>query len=233
MGVDASPDMLAVAARRCAGHANVEFREGEATALPVEASDFDAALCVQVLEYVADPTTALAQMHRALRPGGRAVVWDIDWATVSWHSADPDRMARVLRAWDDHLTHPSLPRTLSAATAGRGLLAGRRRGARVRDDRARPRGVRHRRSCSRLIEEYAAGRPAVGAEDGRGMGRRAARAGRTRRAVLRVHPVLLHRGPRALARGRGLTRWSASSSCRARSGRSRPAPGRRSAPRGR
>ena len=118
VGIDASPDMLAVAARRCAGHANVEFREGEATALPVEASDFDAALCVQVLEYVADPTTALAQMHRALRPGGRVVVWDIDWATVSWHSADPERMARVLRAWDDHLTHPSLPRTLTAPDCG-------------------------------------------------------------------------------------------------------------------
>src|SRR5512133_2380293 len=35
------------------------------------------------------------------------------------------------------------------------------------------------------------------------MGGRAARAGRTRRALLRVHPVLLHRDPRALAPHRG------------------------------
>jgi arsenite methyltransferase len=57
---------------------------------------------------------------RALRPGGRAVVWDIDWATVWWHSYDPERMQRVLRAWDEHLVHPSLPRTLAAQmrTAG-------------------------------------------------------------------------------------------------------------------
>jgi hypothetical protein len=52
-------------------------------------------------------------MHRALKPGGRLVVWDVDWATVSWHSTDPARMARALRAWDEHLTDPSLPRTLT------------------------------------------------------------------------------------------------------------------------
>ena len=163
VGIDASPDMLAVAARRCAGHANVEFREGEATALPVEASDFDAALCVQVLEYVADPTTALAQMHRALRPGGRAVVWDIDWATVSWHSADPDRMARVLRAWDDHLTHPSLPRTLSARLRAAGFshvgAEGHVFATTEFDPEAFGTGL-----MLPLIEEFTAGRPAVGTE---------------------------------------------------------------------
>jgi len=114
VGVDASPQMLALARARCAGHENVDLREGTATSLPVEDADVDAALCVQVLEYVADASAALAEMHRALRPGGRVLVWDIDWATVSWHSADPDRMRRVLHAWDGHLTHTSLPRTLPA-----------------------------------------------------------------------------------------------------------------------
>jgi arsenite methyltransferase len=42
------------------------------------------------------------------------LIWDVDWTTVSWHSEDPRRMARVLRAWDEHLADPSLPRTLSA-----------------------------------------------------------------------------------------------------------------------
>lgn len=67
---------------------------------------------MQVLEYVGDPTAALAEIFRTLRPGGRLVVWDIDWATVSLHSGDPARTERVLRAWDEHLVHPSLPRTL-------------------------------------------------------------------------------------------------------------------------
>ena len=79
--------------------------EGEATRLPVESGTFDAAVCVQVLEYVSDVDAALAELHRALRQGGRAVVWDVDWATVSIHLRDTALTTRVLRAWDEHLAH--------------------------------------------------------------------------------------------------------------------------------
>ena len=112
-GVDASADMLAVAAKRAEGHDNVAFHVAEATSLPVRDASFDRALCVQVLEYVQDVPAALAEMYRALRPGGRVLVWDIDWATVSWHATDAELTRRVLAAWDRHLTHPSLPRTLA------------------------------------------------------------------------------------------------------------------------
>lgn len=121
VGVDISPAMLAVAARRCEGLANVALHEGPATALPVEDSSFDAALSVQALEFVEDVDAALAELHRVLRPGGRLVVWDVDWSTVSWQSADPDRMARVLRAWDGHLSHPYLPRTLAGRLRSAGF----------------------------------------------------------------------------------------------------------------
>jgi SAM-dependent methyltransferase len=120
-GVDQSPQMLAVAKRRCEGVGNVRFEEGDATALPVESESFDRALSVQVLEYVKDIPTALSEMHRALRPGGRVVIWDVDWATVSWHSEDPARMARVLETWDRHLAHPSLPRRLTASLRAAGF----------------------------------------------------------------------------------------------------------------
>jgi len=112
-GIDGAPAMLAVAAKRVEGHENVEFHQADATALPVPDGAFDAAVSVQVLEYVPDTTAALAEMARALRPGGRLVIWDVDWSTVSWHSADPARMRRLLDAWDRHLTHPALPRTLA------------------------------------------------------------------------------------------------------------------------
>jgi ubiquinone/menaquinone biosynthesis C-methylase UbiE len=121
VGVDVSPQMLAIAAKRCAGRANVEFREGPATAVPVDDAGFDAALSVQVLEYVGDTGGALAELHRAVRPGGRVLIWDVDWATVSWHSADPERMARALKAWDAHLAHPSLPQTLTAQLRAAGF----------------------------------------------------------------------------------------------------------------
>ena len=114
VGVDSSPVMLQLANARCAGRDNVALLEGEATALPVESGTFDGAVCVQVLEYVSDVDAALAELHRALRPGGRTVVWDADWATVSIYSRDTALTARVLRAWDEHLADPSLPRTLGA-----------------------------------------------------------------------------------------------------------------------
>jgi arsenite methyltransferase len=120
-GIDQSPQMLAVAKRRSEGFGNAAFEEGNAVALPVESEGCDRALSVQVLEYVQDFGAALAEMHRALRPGGRAVIWDVDWATVSWHSADPARMDRVLAVWDEHLAHPSLPRSLSAGLRAAGF----------------------------------------------------------------------------------------------------------------
>jgi arsenite methyltransferase len=120
-GIDQSPQMLAVARRRSEGFPNARFEEGDATALPVESGGFDRALSVQVLEYVSDVGTALAEIHRALRPGGRVVIWDVDWATVSWHSEDPGRMDRVLKAWDEHLAHAALPRTLAPSLRAAGF----------------------------------------------------------------------------------------------------------------
>jgi ubiquinone/menaquinone biosynthesis C-methylase UbiE len=113
-GVDQSPEMLAVAAKRAAGRPNVKFHEGTATSLPVADASFDRALSVQVFEYVDDVPTALDELRRVLRPGGRVVLWDVDWETVSWQAVDGDLMRRVLAAWDKHLVHPSLPKALSA-----------------------------------------------------------------------------------------------------------------------
>ena len=114
VGVDLSRDMLAVARKRAERHANVELLESSATPLPFEGGSFDRALSVQVLEYVEDVAAALAELRRVLRPGGRLVVWDVDWSTLSWHTADEERMARVLEAWDRHLRHRALPRRLAA-----------------------------------------------------------------------------------------------------------------------
>lgn len=114
VGVDRSPQMLATAARRCAAFPNVTLHEADVAALPLDDAAFDRALCVQVLEFVPDVAAALGELHRVVRPGGRVVVWDVDWSTVSWHSPEPARMQRVLQAWGEHLTHPALPRTLAA-----------------------------------------------------------------------------------------------------------------------
>jgi SAM-dependent methyltransferase len=121
VGIDPSPEMLELARARCAGLSNVAFREGEAVTLPAEAEEFDAALSIQVLEYVDDVGRALSELHRVLRPGGRLVLWDVDWSTLSWHSRDPERMRRALLAWDAHLADPVLPHTLAARLAAAGF----------------------------------------------------------------------------------------------------------------
>lgn len=121
VGIDPSPAMLAIAARRVKGHDNVELREGDATSLAGEEANFDAVLSVQVLEYVSDVAAALAEMYRLLKPGGRVVLWDVDWATVSLHTTDLARTRRMLCAWDEHLAHPSLPQTLTSQLRSAGF----------------------------------------------------------------------------------------------------------------
>jgi arsenite methyltransferase len=110
LAVDPSPAMLAIASRRVGE--TVELAEGNALSLPADDSSFDAAVSTQVYEYVADIAGALAEVRRVLRPGGRLLVLDTDWDSIVWRSGDDERMAHVLRAWDEHLAHPHLPRVL-------------------------------------------------------------------------------------------------------------------------
>jgi arsenite methyltransferase len=111
-GIDISESMLALAGARCAGLDQVTLGPGTAEALPFADGRFDAAVAVQVLEYVPDVDTALAEVFRVLRPGGRVVILDTDWDSTVWFSGDRDRMQRVLAHWDGHLADPRLPETL-------------------------------------------------------------------------------------------------------------------------
>jgi arsenite methyltransferase len=125
-GVDPSPAMLGLAERRVGERPNARLLEGTATQLPVEDASVDRVVSVQVFEYLREVDRALGELMRVLRPGGRLVVWDIDWSTLSWHSGDPRRMSRMLQAWDRHLASPTLPRTLLASMRRTGLTDVRR-----------------------------------------------------------------------------------------------------------
>lgn len=126
-GVEPSQDMLSIARARPgeADSAPVEFRVGEAIALPCAAESFDVVTSTQVYEYVDDVPAALAEAWRVLRPGGRLLVLDTDWGSIVWRSSDHDRMRRVLRAWDGHLADPHLPRRLTGLLRDAGFAVTR------------------------------------------------------------------------------------------------------------
>ena len=113
VGIDAAEPMLDLARTRCEAFGNVSFKRGDIMSIPVESESFDRAICVQVLEYVEPATAALSEIQRTLCPGGRVVIWDIDWGTVVWHSSDDALTEEILTAWDQHLAHASLPRSLA------------------------------------------------------------------------------------------------------------------------
>ena len=77
IAVDESGPMLQAARRRLATHANVELRSGRLEALPVEDGELDAAVMFLVAHYVADPAAVIAEVVRALRPGGKFLLVDL------------------------------------------------------------------------------------------------------------------------------------------------------------
>ncbi|MBF0340736.1 MAG: methyltransferase domain-containing protein [Magnetococcales bacterium] len=47
---------------------------GDVTSLPLPEASFDTVVCLEVLEYVADPLLALRELHRVVMPGGRLIL---------------------------------------------------------------------------------------------------------------------------------------------------------------
>jgi SAM-dependent methyltransferase len=78
-GVDLSPAMLAIARAKPLppGAAEIDFRLASAERLLVANADFDVAVCQHGLQFFSNRAAALAEIRRAVRPGGRVgiAVW--------------------------------------------------------------------------------------------------------------------------------------------------------------
>ena len=70
-GLDLNEAMLTVARRVARG---IEWRQGDAAALPFADGSFDVVLCQAALMFFPDRTGALAEMRRVLAPGGTVAV---------------------------------------------------------------------------------------------------------------------------------------------------------------
>ena len=101
VGIDLNASMIE-AARAASGHdaaVRIEWRTGDAGALPFENDVFDVVLCQQGVQFFPDRVHALREMRRVLRVGGRLAftVWSAIGDTP-YHVALADALARHLSA---------------------------------------------------------------------------------------------------------------------------------------
>ena len=68
VGIDMNASMLEIAR---SNDAPVEWREGDALAMPFLDQEFDVVVCQQGLQFFPDRSKALREMHRVLVPNGR------------------------------------------------------------------------------------------------------------------------------------------------------------------
>jgi SAM-dependent methyltransferase len=82
VGVDIVPDVVDHA-RRKYRQENLSFEVGSCTALPLPEASLDLVVSFETLEHVAEHDTFLAEVKRALRPGGRLIISTPDKQTYA------------------------------------------------------------------------------------------------------------------------------------------------------
>lgn len=100
VGLDLNQDMLEFARKsplNQAGPGSIEWREGDANALPFQDETFDVVFCQIGLMFFPDQVTALTEMRRVLKPAGRLGV--MVWGSIS---ECPGQMA-IKASWERHL----------------------------------------------------------------------------------------------------------------------------------
>jgi len=70
------------------------FVEGDVAALPFDDSSFDLVVSTLAMHHWPDTTAGLREIERVLRPGGRALIWDIN-AGLPFHAHAPDPAEQV------------------------------------------------------------------------------------------------------------------------------------------
>jgi len=98
-GIDLSDEMLEIARARARELGReVALRQGDAQALPFDDATFDTVVCTFGLCAIPDIDTALDEMTRVLRPGGRLILVD--------HVASSSRVARGVQRALEVITVP-------------------------------------------------------------------------------------------------------------------------------
>ncbi len=163
IGVDPSEDMRKPAVDRCRDFEWVKIMDGTANALPLESEAVDKAVSVQVFEYIDDIAGAASEAFRVLKPGGRLVVGDIHFDSLVWFSDQPDRMARMVEAWDNHLAERCIPAILPHILKSAGFIVEGIQPVTVCDNELKPDGIAN--LMIHVMEPYAVNNDLVPSEE--------------------------------------------------------------------
>ncbi len=120
-GVDISSAMIEVATKRAAGRAGMEFRVGEASAIPYPDKYFDAVRCERVFLYLPDRLGAIHEMQRVVKPGGRIVLLDTDLDSTAVYSKKLALARKMTSIVADTMPNPNSARDLPALAKEAGL----------------------------------------------------------------------------------------------------------------
>ena len=121
VGIDGAAALVPVARRRVAALPAVTVEEANAYQLPYADKTFDAAHCERVLMHLDKPVRALREMARVVKPGGRVVAAEPDWAGLQVASSDPPAAEALLHGWLAGLAQPRMGLELYAYVAEAGL----------------------------------------------------------------------------------------------------------------
>lgn len=97
-GLDLDPRMIDLArgnARRVMAGSDEQpsFVVGDVASLPFPDASFDLVVSTLSMHHWAEPDQGLAEIRRVLRPGGRALMWDIRRGRVPFHGHPPESLA--------------------------------------------------------------------------------------------------------------------------------------------